>query len=302
MTISLADLQLLLDVVDTGSFSQAAARHGWSQPQVSQRIALLESDLGAALFTRHRRGAVPTEACTRYVDSVRRALAELDNGRQSLQGTPTLPRVAVACMPSMASVIFGPLIEMLADAPLEIRCHTDHSPDIMENLLVGRIQVGFVLKCPTMAGIQMEPLGKSPIVAVVSADHPLAQQSEPLTLTDVACHRISPQYWGEGCQELIQLIRARRGHPEPIHANQPAATARELAIAYGFVTFMPAAAVVRDLLAGRLKRLTVTDLPSWHWEVMVAYRTGKRPNAPKDAVLDAARALATGWRATGVAT
>ena len=41
MAISLDALALLIDIVDCGSFSQAAARRGWSQPQVSQRVALL---------------------------------------------------------------------------------------------------------------------------------------------------------------------------------------------------------------------------------------------------------------------
>ena len=42
MSVTLDDLRLLLEVSTTGSFSQAAARLGWSQPQVSQRIAALE--------------------------------------------------------------------------------------------------------------------------------------------------------------------------------------------------------------------------------------------------------------------
>ena len=56
MSMDLDDLQLLLDVAELGSFSQAAAIRGWSQPLVSQRIAQLEESLGAPLFQRHRRG------------------------------------------------------------------------------------------------------------------------------------------------------------------------------------------------------------------------------------------------------
>jgi DNA-binding transcriptional LysR family regulator len=56
MSVALSDLELLLDVAELGSFSQAAAKRGWSQPQVSQRIGLLEQHWGVSLFTRHRRG------------------------------------------------------------------------------------------------------------------------------------------------------------------------------------------------------------------------------------------------------
>ncbi|RBB92608.1 LysR family transcriptional regulator, partial [Pseudomonas sp. MWU12-2115] len=74
MTVSLDDLQLRLDAAELGRFSQAAARRGWAQPQVSQRIAQLESSLGAQLFKRHRRGAEPTAACLAYLPAARAAL------------------------------------------------------------------------------------------------------------------------------------------------------------------------------------------------------------------------------------
>ena len=64
MAMTLDDLQLLLDVANRGSFSKVAAIRGWSQPMVSQRIAVLEQELGQSLFRRHRRGATPTPACT----------------------------------------------------------------------------------------------------------------------------------------------------------------------------------------------------------------------------------------------
>ena len=57
MALSIDDLALLVEIVESGSFSQAAARRRWSQPQVSQRVAALEDQLGVQLFARHRRGA-----------------------------------------------------------------------------------------------------------------------------------------------------------------------------------------------------------------------------------------------------
>ncbi len=86
MSMDLDDLQLLLDVAELGSFSQAAAIRGWSQPLVSQRIAQLEESLGAPLFQRHRRGVTPTRACEEFLPAARSALAILSEGRLALQG------------------------------------------------------------------------------------------------------------------------------------------------------------------------------------------------------------------------
>jgi len=130
--MDLDDLQLLLDVAELGSFSQAAAIRGWSQPLVSQRIAQLEVSLGAPLFQRHRRGVTPTRACEEFLPAARSALATLSEGRLALQGAPALPCIRLSSLPSLTSVVFGSLLMELVDEPFEIRCTTDHSGDIMQ--------------------------------------------------------------------------------------------------------------------------------------------------------------------------
>jgi DNA-binding transcriptional LysR family regulator len=198
--------------------------------------------------------------------------------------------VTLACVPSLTSLVFGPLLLKLADAPLEIRCSTDHSPIIMDKLLTGRAQLGFVLKCPAIAGIQLERLHVSPIVAVVQRGHALARRRH-LKLADVANARLAPQFWGEECDELIRMLRTHRRSDSPIHAIQPASAAIELALEHGFLTFMPEMAAARQLKLGNLAKLDIADLPQWEWEAMVAWRSGKRPDAAKLRVLQAVRGL-----------
>ena len=294
MSIGIDDLQLLVDIVDCGSFSQAAARRGWSQPQVSHRVGLLEADIGTALFQRHRRGALPTAACDAFLPAAKEALAALDQGRKAIQHTPPLPLVTLACLPSLSSVVFGPILVALAQAPMEIRCRTDHSPAIMEELLTGKSHLGFVLKCPPMAGIQMERIWRSRIVAVVHRSHRLAR-SKPKTLAAIANEQLAPQSWGDGCYQLIDKLRGLRTVPGPIHTIQPASAAREMALEHGFLTFMPEVAVKRELREGKLVKLELQDLPLWEWEVMVAWRSGKRADASKQRVLDTVRAMAADW-------
>ncbi|HEY0587162.1 MAG TPA: LysR family transcriptional regulator [Pseudoduganella sp.] len=290
MALSIDDLALLVEIVESGSFSQAAARRRWSQPQVSQRVAALEQQLGVQLFARHRRGASPTPACLTFLPSAQQALDAIAAGKLAVQGAPALPQVTLACVPSLTSLLFGPLLLKLAEAPLEIRCSTDHSPVIMEKLLTGRAQLGFVLKCPAIAGIQLERLYSSPIVAVVRRGHPLARRSG-LQLADVANARLAPQFWGEACAELIRMLRVHRRSDSAIHAIQPASAAIELALEHGFRTFMPEMAAARQLELGNLVKLEIGDLPRWEWEAMVAWRSGKRPDAAKLRVLQAVREL-----------
>ncbi|MYN01576.1 LysR family transcriptional regulator [Pseudoduganella sp. DS3] len=290
MAMSIDDLSLLVEIVESGSFSLAAAHRRWSQPQVSQRVAALEDQLGVQLFARHRRGATPTPACLTFLPSAQQALGAIAAGKLAVQGAPALPQVTLACVPSLTSLVFGPLLLELADAPLEVRCTTDHSPVIMDRLLTGSAQLGFVLKCPAIAGIQLERLQVSPIVAVVRRGHPLTRRKQ-LKLADVANARLAPQFWGEGCDELIRMLRPHRRSDSAIHAIQPASAAIELALEHGFLTFMPEMAAARQLALGNLVKLTIADLPHWEWEAMVAWRSGKRPDAAKQRVIQAVRKI-----------
>jgi len=244
------------------------------------------------LFRRHRRGAVATAACMAFIGPARQALQAFRQGQEAMLTTPVLPRLNLSCLSSLSSPVFGPLLGKLADAPVEIRCDIGHSQQIMQDLLTGAADIGFMLKCPPVAGIQMELLWHSPIVAVVASHHPLAGHRQPLALPEVADFRIAPQIWGDECEDLIRQIRLLRQQSSAIHAVQPASAARELVLRHGFLSFMPELSIRNELRDGAMIRLDIPELPDWQWDVMMAYRTGKRKAEAKHIVLEAARLLA----------
>jgi len=71
-----AAMEVLVRVIETGSFSAAARQFGVGQPAVSKTIAQLETRLGVKLLLRSTRGLAPTEAGQRYYEHAQRALAE----------------------------------------------------------------------------------------------------------------------------------------------------------------------------------------------------------------------------------
>lgn len=296
MSISVDNLELLLDAAQLGSFSQAAARRGWTQPQVSQRIAQLEAALGARLFDRHRRGAEPTAACLAFLPAARAALEALAEGRGQLQAGEGLPKLRLSCPPSLAAVIFGPLLRRLADAPLEIRCDTDHSPQILQQVLAGELDIGFTLAGPGVAGIEQEPLCDSPVVAVAARHHPLAGRASPLALADLAAHPLAPQRWGAEADELVRRLRPLRRLASPIHLLQPATAARDLALWHGYIAFVPRLAVREELAQGLLVELSLAEPELGRWRVVMLWRKGKRRQMAREQVLAAARTLAASWR------
>jgi predicted ATPase/DNA-binding transcriptional LysR family regulator len=79
-----ARLRAFAAVVREGSFSRAAERLYVSQPAVSKHVASLETELGAQLIRRDRRGATLTPAGQILADYVLRAEALLANARRAL--------------------------------------------------------------------------------------------------------------------------------------------------------------------------------------------------------------------------
>lgn len=83
--MNVAELEAFLAVYDTGTYTRAAEMLGISQPAVSRRISLLESDLGAALFERGRHGARSTPAGEAFAPFASRVLSELRAATRAVQ-------------------------------------------------------------------------------------------------------------------------------------------------------------------------------------------------------------------------
>jgi len=75
-------VQLFIRVVETGSFSKAAAELGITQPTATKAVAATEARLGARLLHRSTRGVTPTEVGAVYYDKckgIAHAIDEADN-------------------------------------------------------------------------------------------------------------------------------------------------------------------------------------------------------------------------------
>lgn len=87
---SIVSLRVVREVVDRGSFTEAARRLGYTQSAVSRQVALAEDTAGRPLFERGPRGVRPTDAgrlVARHaevvlgeIEAVRAALAETGRG------------------------------------------------------------------------------------------------------------------------------------------------------------------------------------------------------------------------------
>jgi LysR family transcriptional regulator, nitrogen assimilation regulatory protein len=164
-------LQLFVDICDLGSFGKAAARHIVSQSAVSQRIAQLERRLGQSLFDRKARPLTLTAAGQIVYDSARQLLsiqAQMRAHLEDLQPMLSGP-VRLGCIFSLA---LGPLRQMLRQflrdaASVELHVTHGETYELAQDVLNGLIDLALVAYGEKSEGIQIEEVGKEPMILVV---------------------------------------------------------------------------------------------------------------------------------------
>src|SRR6266849_4521441 len=82
--LNLGRLRILFEVVSRGSFSAAAEALSYTQSAVSQAVARLEAETGAALVVRDRRGVRPTAAGATLVEHAEAIFAQVEAAEQEL--------------------------------------------------------------------------------------------------------------------------------------------------------------------------------------------------------------------------
>src|SRR5438270_4184785 len=82
--LNLGRLKVLREVVSRGSFSAAAESLAYTQSAVSQAIARLESETGATLVVRDRRGVRPTAAGATLLDHAEAIFARVQSAEADL--------------------------------------------------------------------------------------------------------------------------------------------------------------------------------------------------------------------------
>ncbi|MGY2171339.1 LysR family transcriptional regulator [Pseudomonas gingeri] len=174
--MNLMHWRLLVAVLDTGTISRAAEQVGMTQSAASQALAAMEEGLGAQLFVREARQAVPTAIGLQVLEEARLMLGSLQKIRQQVDRARGLTHgtLRLASFPMVLSTLLPPLlrrfrqrhpgIELVA---LEV---SDHE---VESMLGSElVDVGVVLN--PEPGRAARELGRDSWVAVVSIEHHLA--------------------------------------------------------------------------------------------------------------------------------
>lgn len=178
MNFKLRQLQGLLALARTGSFSRAADETSMTQPAFSQMIRELEATLDVRLFDRTTRRVDLTDAGRTLVGLVQRPVDELEDAWLDLRGVAagTRGRIALALLPSAAfGFVTRALAAYRAQHPLvQVTLREEQNDVLLQKVRDREVDFGIGILAGRDAELQATDLFVDELVAVLACGHPLA--------------------------------------------------------------------------------------------------------------------------------
>lgn len=171
--------EIFLITVELGNITAAADRLGYTQSGVSRAIAMLEEELGFALFVRSQKGVHLTGSGEQVLDAIR----SLVNGRRRLSqivdeinglssGTVRVGTFTSVSVNWLPQIIQG--FQKLYPK-INFQLYDGDYSEIGDWLEIGEIDCGF-LSAPVSANLHFVPLYQDPMLAILPPDHPLSKE------------------------------------------------------------------------------------------------------------------------------
>jgi LysR family transcriptional regulator, regulator for metE and metH len=173
--------RMLVAIADEGTVTRAASRLNVSQPALSHGLRTLEKRVGVALFARHARGLVATEAGERLLRTARTVLREIEHARLEIAGGAIgrgeLLRLSTECY--TAYHWLPPVFEAFRERcpGVELRVIPSAIGQPLKALREETLDVAIGVRRESYAGFVYHELFEDELVVVMHPDHPLA--SEP---------------------------------------------------------------------------------------------------------------------------
>ena len=119
-TLSIRQVATCVEVMRSGSTSQAARKLGRTQPAVSSTTGTLEEEVGFAPFLREHGRLTPTPGARYFLEECEASLDRLDRTKRALGQLGALQRgrLRIACHPAASGVFLSRLLtDFLQDTP-----------------------------------------------------------------------------------------------------------------------------------------------------------------------------------------
>jgi LysR family transcriptional regulator, hydrogen peroxide-inducible genes activator len=253
---TLRQLQYVVAVADTLSFSRAAAACHVAQPSLSAQVAQVEGALGVRLFERDRRRVLPTAAGRALVGRARRLLVEAGDlaGAMAQARDPLAGPLRLGLIPTVAPYLLPAATPLLRRAfpRLTALWREDRTAALVDQLEAGALDAILVALEAELPALEHAEVAVDPFVLATRRGDPLGhgaavgrselRGAEVLVLDDGHCFR----------DQVLSFCARGRVREGEFRATSLATLAQLVAGGVG-VTLLPALAVPTEAARAHLK-------------------------------------------------
>jgi DNA-binding transcriptional LysR family regulator len=232
--MNLSQLEALVAISETGSFTEAADRVGITRSAVSHALASLEAELGVSLLERERGNTVPTGVGNCILRYARDILSNVESIQQESAAARGLQagKLRIGMVSSVSAAIStGILRKFRQEYPaIELVTFEGTGREVEDWILNSVVDVGFILR--QVEGIESQFIGCDEVRVVVPANHPLRKQRvvnleqlthEPFIFPKMACDfldsfqdaasqvKLQQRYEASETQTILAMIREGLG-------------------------------------------------------------------------------------------
>ncbi|MFJ2217289.1 LysR family transcriptional regulator [Streptomyces sp. NPDC101062] len=280
MDISSTGLRVLRQIAESGSFTAAAARLGYTQSAVSRQAAALEHSAGTTLFERRPDGVRLTPSGLTMLRHAHTILASLAAAEHELTGTvPRTELVRLGAVLSAGAAILPAALAHLAKADPQITVTTREgaTPSLIRALRAGSLDLAVLTSRPPhrpfdseSPRLHFETVADTELVVAVSSTGDFAGR------TTVHVDELVDAAWiatpSSNSEPLLGVWPGLPGRPRVIHSARDWLTKLQL-VAGGFgVTTVPSG--LSPMLLPGMSVVRVDGAPPEMRRVLVARLCG----------------------------
>ncbi len=205
--ITIQQLEILIALVETGSFTAAAGRLFLSQPSLTKQIQNLEQAAGTQLVNRGSTGISLTPEGRIIYDYAKRIIRLREDARERVARVKNQEagHIYVSASTTPATHILPGLLSRLKDTHPDIQVHLQmhDSEDTLQIVLNDQAEIGFLGKEPSNRKLIVEQLWKDRLVLAAPVGHPLAKLPK-VTIEDLKKAPFIIREKGSGTRDIVE--------------------------------------------------------------------------------------------------
>jgi DNA-binding transcriptional LysR family regulator len=267
--ITIQQMEILIALVETGSFTRAAGKFFLSQPSLTKQIQNLEEAVGSRLVNRGSAGISLTPEGQILHDYARRIVRLREDAKERMARLKEQEsgHIYICASTIPATYILPRLLGFLKQSHPDMRVHiqTQDSEETIQIVMDGQAELGFVGKEPSNRKLTAERLWKDRLVLAVPNGHSLAERSV-VSIEELAGFPFVVREQGSATRDIVE--ECLQGHSGTglshfnIACEMGSSEAVKEAILAGLgVSILSIFAIERELSQGSLSIVNIGDCP-----------------------------------------